>query len=68
MFGFIALRRSLHIIYPFPFYHSLATQVLFKVGIMEQINLRGISTAATGTRTRGDIVQKEEIEIFSGKI
>lgn len=49
MFAFIALVRGLHIIYPFPFYPSLATQVLFKVGIMEQVNLRGISTATTGT-------------------
>lgn len=61
MFAFIGLMRSLHIICPFPFYPSLASQVPFEVGIMEQINLEGIYTAATGSWPRGDIVQKEEI-------
>lgn len=61
MIEFIALMKSLHIIYPFRFYPSPTTQALFKVGIMDQINLRGISTAATGIIPRGEIVLKEEI-------
>lgn len=51
MIGFIAL----------PFCPSPATQVLFKIGIMDQVDLRGVSTAATGSTPRGVIVLKEEI-------
>lgn len=61
MIGFIALVRSLHIIYPFCFYPSPTTQVLFKIGIRDQINLRGISTATTGIIPRGEVVLEEEI-------
>jgi len=62
MIGFVALMRSLHVIYPFSFCPSPTTQeVLFKIGIMDQINLRCISTATTGTIPKDDTVLKEEI-------
>lgn len=53
--------RSLDASYPFPLYPSPSTQVLFKIEIMDQVNLRGISTAVTGTAPRGDIVLNQEI-------